>query len=194
MARPEGFEPTTPRFVVWCSIQLSYGREAGGIAARFDACKASWRRAAPAWFTGPRRRARTRTRQPRDRLSRHQSVGRASFSVLALNRAHWGLHHVRYVSLGEDRSGVRAGAPPLAAAQPGLVADPKDRNPQPGSPRKIPRRPRRSHQSRDREDSLNDPGRRGLPLPNPPPISYTPQLPRGRGLPPAPRIHSGGTV
>jgi hypothetical protein len=26
MARPEGFEPPTPRFVVWCSIQLSYGR------------------------------------------------------------------------------------------------------------------------------------------------------------------------
>ena len=26
MARREGFEPTTPRFVVWCSIQLSYRR------------------------------------------------------------------------------------------------------------------------------------------------------------------------
>ena len=25
MARPKGFEPLTPRFVVWCSIQLSYG-------------------------------------------------------------------------------------------------------------------------------------------------------------------------
>ncbi len=30
MARPKGFEPLTPRFVVWCSIQLSYGR-AGGV-------------------------------------------------------------------------------------------------------------------------------------------------------------------
>ena len=26
MARPERFELPTPRFVVWCSIQLSYGR------------------------------------------------------------------------------------------------------------------------------------------------------------------------
>lgn len=26
MARPGGLEPTTPRFVVWYSIQLSYGR------------------------------------------------------------------------------------------------------------------------------------------------------------------------
>jgi hypothetical protein len=24
--RPEGFEPPTPRFEAWCSIQLSYGR------------------------------------------------------------------------------------------------------------------------------------------------------------------------
>src|SRR5690606_18718785 len=27
MARPEGFEPPTPKFVAWCSIQLSYGRK-----------------------------------------------------------------------------------------------------------------------------------------------------------------------
>ena len=26
VARPKGFEPLTPKFVVWCSIQLSYGR------------------------------------------------------------------------------------------------------------------------------------------------------------------------
>jgi hypothetical protein len=32
MARPKGFEPLTPRFVVWCSIQLSYGRPCGPIA------------------------------------------------------------------------------------------------------------------------------------------------------------------
>ena len=28
VARPERFELPTPRFVVWCSIQLSYGRVA----------------------------------------------------------------------------------------------------------------------------------------------------------------------
>ena len=31
MARPKGFEPLTPRFVVWCSIQLSYGRAVWGV-------------------------------------------------------------------------------------------------------------------------------------------------------------------
>src|SRR5690349_6625882 len=31
MARPKGFEPLTPRFVVWCSIQLSYGRFIGRL-------------------------------------------------------------------------------------------------------------------------------------------------------------------
>ncbi len=29
VARPKRFELLTPRFVVWCSIQLSYGR--GGV-------------------------------------------------------------------------------------------------------------------------------------------------------------------
>jgi hypothetical protein len=29
LARPKRFELLTPRFVVWCSIQLSYGRIAG---------------------------------------------------------------------------------------------------------------------------------------------------------------------
>jgi hypothetical protein len=31
MARPEGFEPPTPKFVAWCSIQLSYGRAEGEL-------------------------------------------------------------------------------------------------------------------------------------------------------------------
>ena len=34
MARPERFERPTPRFVVWCSIQLSYGRVLRGAAGR----------------------------------------------------------------------------------------------------------------------------------------------------------------
>ena len=33
MARPKGFEPLTPRFVVWCSIQLSYGRPRTSVVA-----------------------------------------------------------------------------------------------------------------------------------------------------------------
>jgi hypothetical protein len=33
MARPEGFEPPTTKFVAWYSIQLSYGREAAQYAA-----------------------------------------------------------------------------------------------------------------------------------------------------------------
>ena len=32
LARPKGFEPLTPRFVVWCSIQLSYGRVFADVA------------------------------------------------------------------------------------------------------------------------------------------------------------------
>jgi hypothetical protein len=30
MARPERFELPTPKFVAWCSIQLSYGRNKEG--------------------------------------------------------------------------------------------------------------------------------------------------------------------
>src|SRR5262249_47279236 len=39
MARPRGFEPLTPRSVVWCSIQLSYGRP--GPACRADGRRGS---------------------------------------------------------------------------------------------------------------------------------------------------------
>ncbi len=31
LARPERFELPTPKFVAWCSIQLSYGRVRSGI-------------------------------------------------------------------------------------------------------------------------------------------------------------------
>ncbi len=40
MARPKGFEPLTPRFVVWCSIQLSYGRLPG---SRWTSPPRRWR-------------------------------------------------------------------------------------------------------------------------------------------------------
>src|SRR5207248_8893817 len=43
MARPRGVEPLTPRSVVWCSIQLSYGR-----------LPSAGRRCAPATTTPPR--------------------------------------------------------------------------------------------------------------------------------------------
>ena len=33
MARPKRFELLTPRFEVWCSIQLSYGRNICGQAS-----------------------------------------------------------------------------------------------------------------------------------------------------------------
>ena len=41
LARPERLELPTPRFVVWCSIQLSYGRRGrgGGLAYRFGGRK-----------------------------------------------------------------------------------------------------------------------------------------------------------
>ncbi|MEA3014316.1 MAG: site-specific recombinase [Sphingomonadales bacterium] len=48
MARPEGFEPPAPRFVVWCSIQLSYGRAGGcDIGGRARARNPRLRRRAP---------------------------------------------------------------------------------------------------------------------------------------------------
>jgi hypothetical protein len=45
LARPEGLEPPTPRFVVWCSIQLSYGRKqaagCSGTSAAYQPPKAT---------------------------------------------------------------------------------------------------------------------------------------------------------
>src|SRR6185437_12367553 len=47
LARPKRFELLTPRFVVWCSIQLSYGRVfrlASGVESRMDPGRARKRR------------------------------------------------------------------------------------------------------------------------------------------------------
>ncbi len=50
MARPERFELPTPRFVVWCSIQLSYGRASGSRRRRKSAREVS---RANSGFHGP---------------------------------------------------------------------------------------------------------------------------------------------
>ena len=47
MADPERFERPTPRFVVWCSIQLSYGSTVGGdlavgVGKRKGQCQKTW--------------------------------------------------------------------------------------------------------------------------------------------------------
>ena len=50
MARPERFELPTPKFVAWCSIQLSYGRRSGIVQNRgrfrqfILTCIGNWRR------------------------------------------------------------------------------------------------------------------------------------------------------
>src|ERR1700722_440837 len=60
VARPERFELPTPRSVVWCSIQLSYGlfqlsrkrgeasRIAGALASRFPRFRPAWNATKPA--------------------------------------------------------------------------------------------------------------------------------------------------
>src|SRR6266851_8101294 len=49
MARPERLELPTPRFVVWCSIQLSYGRQATTGRCRAAGEAAEPTRIAPIW-------------------------------------------------------------------------------------------------------------------------------------------------
>ena len=43
MARPKRFELLTPRFVVWCSIQLSYGRDSVGLETAAAGARHSYR-------------------------------------------------------------------------------------------------------------------------------------------------------
>ena len=51
MARPERFELLTPKFVVWCSIQLSYGRVVRIAPETADCVGMNRERSAPG--TGP---------------------------------------------------------------------------------------------------------------------------------------------
>ena len=74
MARPEGFEPPAPRFVVWCSIQLSYGR----------ACSCSERSAR---HRGPSRACATR---PRLRRARRALRAKAMRKAILLHGVHAG--------------------------------------------------------------------------------------------------------
>ena len=88
MARPKGFEPLTPRFVVWCSIQLSYGRvcrqqwparrspktDGGGLQAELakKAIAASFVRRRPK--RPPRSGHRRPTREPAHRGNRRSTA------------------------------------------------------------------------------------------------------------------------
>ena len=51
LARPRRFELLTPRSVVWCSVQLSYGRRGGDLAQAFAGDKAKYE--ADGWLCGP---------------------------------------------------------------------------------------------------------------------------------------------
>ena len=57
VARPERFELPTPRFVVWCSIQLSYGRlpfRKGKSRAPGRGTRLELSASCPAWQGSPR--------------------------------------------------------------------------------------------------------------------------------------------
>src|SRR5579859_4292871 len=58
MARPKRFELLTPRFVVWCSIQLSYGRaRCGAVGARTGSRRRTLAEADRGCKSGPARKA-----------------------------------------------------------------------------------------------------------------------------------------
>ena len=70
LARPEGFEPPTPRFVVWCSIQLSYGRawrapHKGGACAWQSPIRRGIRPSRKSRAPAPRRAAASAARRSR---------------------------------------------------------------------------------------------------------------------------------
>ena len=82
--------------------------------------------------------------------------------LLALSRAHWGienkLHHVRDVSMDEDRCRVRAGARALASVRNATLAIIRRGLAVPEA-RENFREDRADYQGRDRLDSLNGPAR-----------------------------------
>ena len=90
LARPKGFEPLTPRFVVWCSIQLSYGR-----LRRLGSARRTTRRIERAvrlgklasWFANARFRSgpASHVTSCRDGESAHPIAGKSSRAARALS-------------------------------------------------------------------------------------------------------------
>ena len=88
LARRKGFEPLTPRFEVWCSIQLSYRRLQESrqyLLRRGFACQTAENRGGQQAIAGQIAR-RDRTRNPGRRTSGREQIGEIR-AVLALDAA-----------------------------------------------------------------------------------------------------------